>query len=139
MKVFLDTNILLDLLDASRQDHLASSEILRAAYAGKIECWITSISIVNATYVMRRSMPPEAIGRYMLRIMETLSLSPLGTAEMKAAMGSGWRDLEDAVQFQAAIATGGIEAIVSNDVDFKQQKSIPVLTPKQLLKKLEKS
>jgi len=139
MTVFLDTNILLDLLDASREDHAAATEILRQAYEGRIQGWITSVSIVNATYVMRKVMAPDAIGAYMLKILNTIEMSPLGPSEMKAAMASGWRDLEDAVQFQSALAVGSVEAIVTNDPDFKQQKLIPVLSPKQFLKKLNRS
>ena len=139
MTVFLDTNILLDLLDGSREDHAAATEILRQAYVGHIQGWITSVSIVNATYVMRKAMAPDAIGAYMLKILSTLEMSPLGSAEMKAAMASGWRDLEDAVQFHSALAVGRIEAIVTNDPDFKQQKLITVLSPKQFLRKLTRA
>jgi predicted nucleic acid-binding protein len=139
MNVFLDTNILLDLLDGSRSDHAAATEILRQAYDGRIQGWVTSVSIVNTTYVMRKVMEPDAIGRYMLRILNTVELSPLGSPEMKAAMASGWRDLEDAVQFHSALAVGKIEAIVTNDPDFKQQKLIPVLSPRQFLRKLDRS
>jgi predicted nucleic acid-binding protein len=88
---------------------------------------------------MRKVMEPDAIGRYMLRILNTVELSPLGSPEMKAAMASGWRDLEDAVQFHSALAVGKIEAIVTNDPDFKQQKLIPVLSPRQFLRKLDRS
>jgi predicted nucleic acid-binding protein len=35
------------------------------------------------------------------------------------------------------LAFGGIDAIVSNDKDFKQQKLVPVLTPKQALKRVK--
>jgi predicted nucleic acid-binding protein len=136
MKVFLDTNILLDLLDGKREDHAPSTEILRLAYEGRLQGWITSISIVNAIYVMRKAMSPGSIASYMLKVMGTLELSPLGAAQMKTAMTSGWLDLEDSIQFHSALAVGDIEAIVTNDPDFKQQKMIQVLTPRQFVKKL---
>ena len=57
--------------------------------------------------------------------------------ELLAGINSGWNDLEDAIQFHAAVATGPVDAIVSNDKDFRHQKLVPVITPKQAVKRLK--
>lgn len=136
MRVFFDTNVLLDLLDEDRPNHVSSTAILRATEQGHIHASITAISILNAIYVMRKVMPSDTIARYMVQFMRTVRIAPTGPSQLLAAMTSGWKDLEDAVQFQSALAAGPIDAIVTTDPDFKQQKSIPLLTPQQLLKKL---
>jgi len=136
MRVFLDTNILLDLLDEQRPNHQSSIAILRATKEGRIKASITAISILNAIYFMRKVMQPDTIARYMVQFMSMVHIAPTGSAQLLAAMTSGWKDLEDAVQFQSALAAGPMDAIITTDPDFKQQKSIPLLTPQQLLKKL---
>lgn len=59
MRVFLDTNILIDLLDTTRPEHEASTRLLRAIQAGKIAACISPISIVNTIYVLRKVVPPR--------------------------------------------------------------------------------
>ena len=136
MRVFLDTNILIDLLDAERPQHAASTEVMRAIQRGDLHACISAVSIVNAIYVLRRAMPPKSMATYLHRMLDTVQLSRLEAQDMRSALASSWNDLEDAIQFHSALASGRIDAIVSHDADMKQQDRLPVLTPRQLLQKL---
>jgi predicted nucleic acid-binding protein len=136
MRVFLDSNILIDLLDAERPQHAASTNLMRAIQRGELRACISAISIVNAIYVLRKAMPPKNLAVYLQGMLETVELSRIETQDMRNALASGWTDLEDAIQFHSALASGRIDAIVSHDADMKQQDRVPVLTPRQLLQKL---
>jgi predicted nucleic acid-binding protein len=138
LRVFLDTNVLIDLLDADRPQHAASTEVMRAVQRGELRACISAISIVNAIYVLRRAMPPERMATYLQHMLQVVELSRLETQDMLLALASGWNDLEDAIQYHSALASGRIDAIVSHDADMKKQDRLPVLTPRQLLQKLER-
>jgi hypothetical protein len=71
-------------------------------------------------------------------MLQVVELSRLEAQEMLLALASGWNDLEDAIQYHSALASGRIDAIVSHDADMKKQDRLPVLTPRQLLQKLER-
>lgn len=51
MKLFLDTNVLLDILMDSRPSHLESAVILGLGEKGAAQIVITTQSIVDAVYV----------------------------------------------------------------------------------------
>lgn len=136
MIIFLDTNILLDLLLSARENHQRSHAILKATKAGQVESRISVISIVNAIYVMRHAMSQAEIGRYMFNIAQTIKVVPTGNSALLAALSSGWPDLEDAIQFHTAMESGQIDHIITSDAHFKVQKSISVKTPKQFLELL---
>ena len=64
MRVFLDTNILIDLLDGKRLHHEASTAVFQAVQSGRISAGLTAISVLNAIYVLRRALPPGTIAAY---------------------------------------------------------------------------
>jgi predicted nucleic acid-binding protein len=136
MRVFLDTNILIDLLDSERTHHEASTQLMRAVQRGQIRACISAISIVNAIYVMRKVMPGKVMARYLLRMLDNVELSRLEVQDLRAALAAGWNDLEDAIQHSSALASGQVDAIVSHDADMKRHAEIPVLSPKQVLQRL---
>jgi predicted nucleic acid-binding protein len=109
---------------------------MRAIQRGKIRACISAISIVNAIYVLRKVMPPEQLAKYLHHMLRTVELSRLEAQQLLHALASGWKDLEDAIQYHSALASGHIDAIVSHDADMKKQDRLPVFTPRQLLQKV---
>ena len=136
VRVSLDTNVLIDLLDADRPQHAASTEVMRAIQHGRIRACVSAISIVNTIYVLRKVMPPQRMAMYLHHMLRTVELSRLETQQMLDALASGWNDLEDAIQYHSALASGRIDAIISHDADMKKQDRLPVLTPRQLVQRL---
>jgi predicted nucleic acid-binding protein len=137
MRYFIDTNVLIDIFVEDRPSHKDSTELFAKAFNHRAELIIASISILNTLYSLQKHRfdMEMAIGRLNL-LLAQLELAPLTSVELVQGINSGWSDLEDAIQFYSAIAAGKIDAIVSNDKDFKHQKIIPVLTPAQALKRL---
>ncbi|MFN9325495.1 MAG: type II toxin-antitoxin system VapC family toxin, partial [Flavobacteriales bacterium] len=111
LRVFLDTNVLIDLFDAARPQHVASTEVMRAIQRGRIRACISAISIVNAIYVLRKVMPPERMATHLQHMLRTVEISRLETQDMLLVLASGWNDLEDAIQYHTAMASGRIDAI----------------------------
>jgi predicted nucleic acid-binding protein len=79
----------------------------------------------------------KSVLQLMNRLLPILVIAPVDGPDLLAGINSGWTDLEDAIQFHAAITAGRIDAIVSNDKDFKQQDMIPVITPALAVRRLK--
>lgn len=138
MRYFLDTNVLFDLFGTSRTSHQDSLQIVAEGIAGRTELVISATSVMTLLYSLRKygHKEKEVVDRLNL-LLPILEIAPTGSTELLSGINSGWSDLEDAIQFHAALSAGGIDAIVSNDKDFKQQKLVPVMTPKQAVKRLK--
>ena len=137
MRFFLDMNVLFDLYEEERPSHRDSFRLVKRGLLGQVELVVTSASVMTMIYSLRRyKLPREMIIGRLNKILPHLGIAQVNAAELIAGINSDWNDIEDAIQFHAAVASGPIDAIVSNDKDFKQQKLVPVLTPKQALKRL---
>lgn len=138
MRFFLDTNVLFDLFGRSRPFHVDSMGLVAQGIAGRVELVVTSTSVMTLVYSLGRyKLSKQKIEDRLNLLLPALGIAPTGVAELLAGLNSGWSDLEDAIQFHSALAFGGIDAVVSNDKDFKQQRLVPVLTPKQALKRVK--
>jgi len=130
MRIFLDTNILLDYLQQDRSSHKASALIIDSTESRQLEMVITGLRLVNLHYTLART----GYSRKMIRnfIGETLSACEVASTDMpqlQAAVTGGWDDFEDAVQYQAALFAGRIQAIITNDRKGFKGSRIPVFTP----------
>lgn len=137
-RFFIDTNVFFDVFAKERESHAESSQLFKLAGLERVELVLASISVMNALYSFRKAGHDmdSVIGR-LNRLIPLMEFAPVNAAQLIGGINSGWTDLEDAIQFQAAAAAGNIDAIVSNDKDFKQQKLVPVITPRQALKRVK--
>lgn len=138
MRVFLDTNVLIDEVDSARPSHAASYAILKLATGGRITAVLTGLSIMNTVYAVRKNgVPRKQLLTAMGAVLSSVEVASTDKAELLAAFTSDWSDLEDAVQFQAAVGAGRIDFIITGNVkDFRAQRSVEVLTPQQFLERL---
>lgn len=137
-RLFLDANVCFDLFQADRVSHQGANRLVKNAARGGVELVVSSIYIMNGLYSFRKAgHDMTAVLSLLNRLLHILVIAPVYRSELIGGINSGWTDLEDAVQFQTALTAGGIDAIVSNDKDFKQQEMIPILTPAQAVKRVK--
>ena len=138
MRFFLDTNILFDLFVADRPSHKDSQLLVAHGIAGNAEVLLSPVSVMTVLYSMKKFgvLEHQIVARFNL-LLPHFQIAFTGKTELLAGINSGWNDLEDTIQFHSALGAGRIDAIVSNDRDFKQQDRIPVITPAQAVKRLK--
>lgn len=136
--VFADTNVFLDAIlqrSAAGED---CGEILEMAYAGDIKIYTSVSCLLNVIYFLQKAdIPSQAIIEMMEQLLKVISLSSPDEKNFSTALHAGFSDLEDAVQYHTALHVKGMDYfITSNLKDFKKATSqLPVLTPKQFMKK----
>jgi predicted nucleic acid-binding protein len=133
MKVFLDTNVLLDVLVRREPHCIAASEIWSRVEKGALDGHISAISFNNVYYVLRRiaDRSPAAEGLRLLR--DVFHVVSLDERIIHSAMDSEFADFEDAIQFFSAHRAGADFIITRNTRHFPAQP-IAVVTPEEFLK-----
>lgn len=130
MKVFVDTNILIDLV--CRREPFAEDAKKLFAYGcvGILTLKTCALSVVNAMFVAHHYNHDEVRTnlRRMSTFVEILDLRGTFVVEM---LSSDWKDYEDAVQNQTALMANCDCIVTRNKKDFRQS-SLPVYTVSEL-------
>ena len=135
MRLLIDANIILDVLQA-REPYLAdSSKLSKLCETNMAEGHISTMSFANLVYVMRKELDPETI----LEVLKALSLiyrfDDLTQADLSNPVSLKWNDFEDAVQAVIAKRIHADYIITRNVKDF-QGSEIMALTPSELLARI---
>jgi predicted nucleic acid-binding protein len=135
-KLFLDTNVFLDVFLERTPDWQEAETILQLAAQNKIEAFTTPNNLVNVIYSLRKQKLTQ---QEIIQLMElTLTYTDLADTTKSAfalALRAGFLDLEDAIQYYTALHIKGIDYfITSNTRDYKKASpQLTVLTPKQFM------
>lgn len=132
MKVFVDTNVLVDVLLGREPFCEDSGEILSMAEYGEITLYTTVMSLVNCLYICRKTIGYEKSIKSLKQMRRLVSISPLTNVEFDKAIAKKSNDLEDANQYYSAVAVG-CDMIISRDKKGFTFASIPVYTPNEFL------
>ena len=133
MTVFVDTNILIDLL-CERESFVQSARMLFAyGYSGRLTLVLSSLSLVNAVYIARKYGYVDVRER-LDDITEFVEVVDLRKEVAKRALTCEWKDYEDAVQYMSAIKENADCIVTRNKKDFRNSV-IPVYTIDELMSK----
>ena len=143
MIVLLDTNIVIDYLLQRNQYEDINRIIDMAIKYQELEC-ITTTTITDIHYVVRKNSTADdgtrltsyQVQDMLSELLTFIEVIDVTAEDVKSAMKLRWKDLEDAVQYSAAIANG-VDCIVTNNVrDFEDTK-ISVFTPAEFIRYIE--
>ena len=135
MKLLIDVNILLDVLQA-RKPHLKESSLIwKLCETHQTDGFVPALSFANLVYIMRKEMDPEQVEKTLDSISLIFEIADLQSSDLKKAAGLHWSDFEDAVQSVTASRIGADYIITRNTKDFSQS-AVPAVSPKQFLELL---
>lgn len=140
MRVFLDTNILLDLL-LERNGYQASARLFEGQDQGRWELCVSILTMVNVAYVYRKGAGIVDVIPNMKYLSMLLDVLPMSSYTLETGLYLRGKDFEDVLQYICA-SEGGCDAIITrNEKDFvindglKEVPShIPVYSPEDFLK-----
>ena len=125
-KIFLDINVLIDLLDNNRTNHSYAVSVINHAEAGDCYAYVTE-SVLNTTaYLIRKDYPPAKLRQLFNHLLAFVELIPVTTLIYTNGVQRAINDVEDAILYTAALHKS-IDFFITNDIkDFKKLE-IPVL------------
>ena len=136
ISVFLDTNILVDLIADRRPFSKHAIEIFKSAEERKIQLYTSSHSIATTHYLLKKYVEEKELRDILSNLLEFLVVIPVDLDVLKKGLRSKHKDFEDAIQILCASSIAGIDFIVTrNTKDFKTC-DMPVLTPDEMCLKL---
>ena len=132
MKLFLDTNIVIDVI-ANREPFVEDSRIiLNLCETGKAEGIISALTLCTISYVLRKFATPGMMRTKLRDLRNILTPIDLSVSLLDKAIASSITDFEDAVQFYTA-AYSDADVIITRNIKHFPHDNIPVLTPTEFL------
>lgn len=136
MRVFLDTNILLDALVERQDRHFNenASIILQLGKNGVFELFMSVLSIPTIAYVLKNlgGNGKKSIIKNICAIVTPLPALP---DHIDAMLESRMDDIEDAMQVQSA-RTGNCDLIITRDRSDFKNADFPFLSPEEFLERV---
>jgi len=135
-KVFVDTNILVDLIADRRPFSKFAIQIFSKAEERKTKLYTSSHSIATTHYLLKKYIDEKELREVLYNILDYLNIVAIDQDVIKKGLKSKHKDFEDALQIISAYSIEKLDCIVTRNIkDFKGSE-IPVLTPDELIKHL---
>ena len=135
MRLLIDANILLDVLQ-NREPHVqASSVIWKLCEAERAKGYVSALIFANLVYVMRKELDAGKIADTLHALSLIFEFADFSTSDLTRAAELNWDDFEDAVQSVTAERIHADYIITRNVRDFAKSKVI-AFTPSELIARL---
>ena len=132
MRLLIDGNILLDVLQKREPHYEDSAKIWKMCETDLAEGYVSALTFANLVYVMRKELSSEKIEETLKSLSLIFRFEDLKAADINAAATLQWADFEDAIQSVTAERIGANHIITRNVKDFKNSKVI-AFTPSEFL------
>ena len=132
-KIFLDANILLDLL-LKRDGFETSRQLFDAVITGMVKGY-TSVSILHIlAYWLQKAYGSATAKKLLLSLSEEITFLDCSHASASQALLTSFSDIEDAIQYQTAIQHK-VHFFITRDKGLMRQsdKALPALSPRAFL------
>lgn len=133
MRVFLDTNIALDLL-LEREEFVDDAKMV-VAYC--LNCqhslYLSSISFANISFIARKGYGGKDVKEILRLLRKLVRVSPSDEQVVDDSLIADNKDFEDAMQYYSASAVNADVIITRNVQDFPLG-SIKIVNPKDFLR-----
>jgi len=134
-KLFLDTNVVFDLLGEREPFYESAAKIATLADIGKVQIYVSALTYATAFYLLARFENKEVVKDKIRKFKVIAETSDLTDKIVDKGLVSKFSDFEDALQYYSALKVDCSIIITRKGKDFKES-DIPVLTPDEYLNKL---
>jgi predicted nucleic acid-binding protein len=135
-RLFLDTNVVIDLLGEREPFYDPVARIVTLADKGKIQIVVSALSYPIVYYLLSRFEDKEAVKEKIRKFKVIADTAGVTDKIIEKGLSSKFSDFEDSLQYYCAVETDCNILITRNGKDFKASE-IPVLTPDEYLNSLK--
>jgi predicted nucleic acid-binding protein len=133
-QLFVDTNIVLDLLAQRTEFFQEAQELFTRADLNKVQLTISALTFANTHYILSKHLKLEETRKILNKFKVLVSVAPVDDKIIELALASDFKDFEDAIQYYSALESKAQIIITRNKKDFKYAK-IPIMTAKEYIRK----
>ena len=133
-KLFLDTNIVIDLLAKREPFYMSAAQLFSLADKKKLQLFVSALTFANINYILLKGRKPEEAKLILRKLKMLVNIISLNDKVVDLSLNDNdFKDFEDSLQYFSALENG-IDIIVTRNLkDFTKSK-IPVFTAEQFLK-----
>ena len=135
-KLFLDTNVVLDLLGEREPFYDSIAKIVTLADKGKIQLIVSALSYSTVYYILSKYENKELVKEKIRKFKVIVETSDLTDKVVDKGLASRFSDFEDSLQYYCAEKMNCNLFITRNEKDFKESE-ILVVNPDNYLKSLK--
>jgi predicted nucleic acid-binding protein len=136
-KLFIDTNIVLDLLAQRGSFYWHSAILFSLADKEKLKIYVSALTIANTSYILSKHMPASEVKEILRKLNIVVNVLPLDYKIIELALNDkSFVDFEDSLQYFTAIENGIDIIITRNLKDFVNSK-IPVMSAEEYPKTMD--
>jgi predicted nucleic acid-binding protein len=133
-RLFLDTNVILDLL-ANREPHFVSiARLATLADQKKLVLVSSPLSFTTVDFILNKYESEDSVRAKLRKFKIICEVGEVNEEIIDKGLNSAFKDFEDAVQYYSALQANCSVIITRNAKDFKHS-SIPVMTAEEYLKR----
>jgi predicted nucleic acid-binding protein len=132
-KVFVDTDIVLDLLGSRDFFYIHSANLFSAADKNEIKICVSSLTFANLNYILSKQYSGEQARKKLLKFKTLVTVLSVNDKIIELALASDFKDFEDGIQYYTA-TENNIKIILTRNIKDYKTAEIPVMTAEQFLK-----
>ncbi|UJP65950.1 type II toxin-antitoxin system VapC family toxin [Mongoliitalea daihaiensis] len=131
-KLFLDTNVVIDLLGEREPFYESIAQIATLSDKEELCIVVSALTYSTVFYILSRFEGSEIVKEKIRKFKVISETSDLTNQVIDKALTSNFRDFEDALQYFCALNSGAGVIITRNGKDFKDSE-LPVMSPDEYL------
>jgi predicted nucleic acid-binding protein len=132
-RIFVDSDIILDLLGNREPFYKYAAELFSLADKGELKLFVSSLSFANLNYLLSRQYSADQARMKLLKFKTLVSVLSVSDKMVELALSSDFKDFEDGLQYFTATENQIKKLITRNLKDFRTA-DIMVMTAEQFLK-----
>lgn len=130
--VFVDTNIVLDLLQKREGFFVEARELFTLADRKEVKLYISALTIANTYYLLSKHYNSADARKLLAKFKVLVEVLAIDDKIIELSLVSDFKDFEDALQFYTALENNLAIIITRNKKDFKNN-ILPVMSAKEYL------
>ncbi|MDR1748520.1 MAG: PIN domain-containing protein [Spirochaetaceae bacterium] len=132
-KIFVDSDIILDLLCKREPFYAYSAELFTLGDMEEVELYTTSLVFANVFYILRKIRGNEKAKELLRKLRILLRIIPVGENSVDLALNSSFNDFEDGLQYFTAREQGFKVLLTRNTKDYRV-KDVLIQTAEEYIK-----
>ncbi|HPJ34208.1 MAG TPA: PIN domain-containing protein [Spirochaetota bacterium] len=131
-KVFIDTDVILDLFGRREPFYRYSAELFTLVDAGRVKGYVSPVIVANLHYILCRLQNRKLAVINLQKLMALVNILSVNEKIIKLALASDFKDFEDAIQYYTAVENNLKYLITRNKKDYRSAE-ITILSAEEYL------
>lgn len=113
-RIFLDTNIILDLLDNQRECHKEAVLLFNLIDNGEVMAFFSESVVATTDYILQKLLSKDFRTEFFREMSRKIQILPSSNMILDRALSLEFEDFEDALLFQLALENK-VDFFITND------------------------